>query len=125
MKLTDIQKENIEKWCVELETTDKQQGIGDLCRDNKFCCLGIACELFGAVKTPGIYSDELVCYEKEIKLLPERIRNILGIDRGGTLCTEVIVGSRHIGTLYQLNDSGLFTFPEIARIIREQFLNVD
>ena len=44
-----VNKRNMEKWVKALESGRYKQGNGSLLRDGQFCCLGVACDLFGVV----------------------------------------------------------------------------
>lgn len=61
-------------WINELRTTDKEQGKSYLCRDNKYCCLGIYADMVGelqdikdakyVVDSTGTLSD--VCLSRDL-----------------------------------------------------------
>ena len=42
-----------EKWLKALESGKYEQGNGKLCKDNKYCCLGVACDVLGLKKVVG------------------------------------------------------------------------
>lgn len=48
MKYThEQQKENRAKWVAALRSGEYEQGRGRLCRDGKYCCIGVLCHLAG------------------------------------------------------------------------------
>lgn len=111
-------KENVEKWVKALRSGDYKQGQFNLNKDGKFCCLGVACELFkdelklevtvirvgranyGATKYNGVASD-----------LPEEVMNYLGL--------KSPYGNFRGGSLAALNDVGT-SFNEIADLIESK-----
>ncbi len=109
-----------ETWLNELETTDKKQGRS-LLRSitNRYCCLGVACEVLGlqAEKRHWAYS-----YEGSEHLLPSSVQNKLMIRVYDGRFDESEV-YKHKGlkvySLVGMNDSCQFTFKDIATFIRE------
>lgn len=101
MALTKKQLTNRKKWVDALRSGKFKQGKGNLKADNKFCCQGVACELFkddvsGKWTAPDSY---LNFYPKETKvkffsiggdednwiysddeMWPDQVKDLLGID---------------------------------------------
>ena len=102
MALTKKQLANRKKWVAALRSGKFKQGKKQLKANNKFCCLGVACELFkddvsGKWTTPDSYLVNLYPEENKIKFFsigddkddweysdegfwPAQVRDLLGID---------------------------------------------
>ena len=93
-----------EKWVEALESGEYKQGKTYL-RDSedKYCCLGVACEVMGVEKT---YIGDTVRFGNCLVTLSERLMNKLGIEKQ----SHFIV----------MNDSGK-SFKEIAQYIRDNY----
>lgn len=113
---------NQEKWLQAIESGDYPQGRQYLNKNNKFCCLGVACELFSVVV--GSFSasenDLVTCYGNEEEdescycLAPADTTRTLALrDDAGR-----IDGKSEYNSLASMNDNNL-DFPTIAKFIRE------
>ena len=112
-------KNNRKKWVKALRAGKYQQGVGFLNKDNKFCCLGVLCEVMKVPKTiDGYCGEPLIAY---------------GVDREITTCpmeTMELVGLRNSLSRYStdmlihLNDVKKLTFNEIADIIESEPLGL-
>lgn len=111
-----------EKWIAALESGEYEQGREYLHKGNKFCCLGVLCDL--AVKDgvevkiteePGDAALHFA-YDEMSGILPIKVMRWSGL-----LCStggyEAEDGSTE--TLTRQNDLGK-TFKELAEIIREK-----
>ena len=56
------------KWIEALRSNDYLQGKGYLCKDNKYCCLGVACIIDGlpAINDPDI--ENIKAFEDQIMI---------------------------------------------------------
>lgn len=102
------------QWIEALESGKFEQGQACLKKDNKFCCLGVACELSGITAIPATcYGVVRYEYLGERYYLPQEIVDKLKF-RGnqGDAFGEPTMA------IALLNDEGK-TFKEIAAIIRE------
>lgn len=107
-----MNKDNMLKWIEELETTTKEQGKGRLNSEGKFCCVGVACELFKLQKTP--YSSRDINSYGVIgstSVAPLELLEILDV-------TEDQI--KNDWNLYRKNDGEGYTFKEIAAYLRTQ-----
>ncbi len=97
-------------WVAALRSDDYVQGRLALCKDNKFCCLGVLCELAAEA---GICSKEekqsYVLYDGDRSLLPRSVRDWAGL---ATISPDAPDGKK----LVSLNDEGT-PFREIADLI--------
>jgi hypothetical protein len=99
--------ENVDKWLDALESGAYQQCRGRLRGGDRFCCLGVGCDVSGIdrwVNDPGWESKGM--YLGHGGLMPPEVMEWFGI-------TEI-----SFGVLAELNDSG-WTFAQIANYIRE------
>lgn len=111
-------------WVSALKSGDYTQGDGHLKRGDKYCCLGVLCDL--AAKAGVVETDEHVYdgtfyravndpYDGSTLVLPEAVMEWAGLDsRNPVVDTEDGQES-----LADLND-GEVPFSEIADIIDEQ-----
>ena len=114
----------VNKWIDALESGEYQQGRGKLrTKDNKFCCLGVLCDLAvkeGILPEPKleknhyVYNsgDNLNTQRTVFNMLPRQLTYLLHMDLAGTYGGEN-------ETLWQENDTHEKSFKEIAQIIRD------
>lgn len=89
------------KWVKALRSGKYKQGYKHLRRDNKYCCLGVLCEIMG---TPG--NRVLKVLDGETQL------------RSGMNSSTGILNGWNITSLSRINDSKQYVFDEIADIIQ-------
>lgn len=108
--ITNLNKEFIQKWIEALRSGRYDQGRGALNRDNKFCCLGVVCDIsdLGQWESPedGFTIEYVVGINRDAAKLPISVMGLIGIDRA--------IQSH----LIQMNDSGM-SFKEIADYLEE------
>lgn len=108
--------DNAKKWVEAIRSGDYKQGRGQLADgEGKFCCLGVACDLYAKEHPdfPTTYA-EMVYYGafEDYGELPEEVQKWLGL--------RTTIGSYAIRrTLAEDNDLGM-TFPEIADLIETE-----
>lgn len=114
---------NQTKWVEALESGKFDQGKNALCMNDRYCCLGVACEIsdIGVEKT---IRDNLTYYGDGSQAAPEIIWKHYGLrDAIG----EFKMAETHDGEIFkaltEMNDSGM-TFKEIAKYIRKNPENV-
>lgn len=115
-----------EKWVAALRSGEHEQGTaGALNESGQLCCLGVLCEV--AVKAGlevNVWDDgRNKMYDGQVAFLPISVTNWAGVDQLGRLPKSVplpLEGSRPTNSLPVLNDSGSFSFAQIADIIEEQ-----
>lgn len=113
-----------------LRSGEYSQGIGRLRYGDKFCCLGVACniyqELTGNGKWhhhPSIETMEFVgrtpdgVFYSEAYNLPVAVRDFFGFKYGGEFNEDL--ADHDADSLIQLNDNGA-SFAEIADIIESE-----
>lgn len=124
--MKDVVRERRERWIAALRSGDYERGHGALKRDGKYCCLGVACEVYRQMTGKGSWeqkSEEDTVFKAEDDLeaksfLPIEVSQFFGINsRGAHFHFTVSKGERQFGCLTSMNDSGLFTFADIADFI--------
>lgn len=98
-------------WVEALRSGKYEQGKGALKQDNKYCCLGVLCELSGLSEfEEGSYDEDK--YFNEQGYLPEEVMKWSGVkNKKGNLNNKWITG---------LNDWGT-TFLEMADLIENNY----
>ena len=104
-------KQQIEQWCEALES-GKYQQIKYFLQDEKgYCCLGVACELFG---------------ENLVKNEHNKLKGSTPFDqesRGAKLPDWLLeINTSYAFVLSYMNDVEKMSFKEIAKVIREEVL---
>ena len=120
------------EWLEELETTSEPQGYDRLVtvdwegNISGYCCLGIA------AKKQGVPHDTMLghmglCNEPELDAVCENL--CLRGSEGVVADQKITIGDRQFITISGINDSTLFSFKDIATIIRNNpevfFTNFD
>lgn len=103
------------KWLAALESGEYEQGTeGFLCMNGKYCCLGVAAEIFKTEQTKVKRSPitEAMLYGEEENVAPQYVIDALHLRSN----TGIIMGKEYC--LTELNDTGT-TFKEIAAFIRK------
>lgn len=115
----------ITEWIKELRSNHYQQGVTFLCKNGKYCCLGVLCEL--AFKYSVISSREnfyynpysndyyYLVFDGEACFLPKSLAD--EIFNGN--CNPFIY--KETTTLADLNDFTDYDFYRIAKIIEKAF----
>lgn len=106
------------RWVEALRSGEYKQGRGQLRRGNKFCCFGVACDLFDH---DAWYDDS---FDGQDQVLPLEVRDALGLrSKAGIFSIPIVVvedgEERHWECLAELNDHG-WTFEEIADFIESE-----
>lgn len=107
------------QWIDALRSGTYAQGKGQLRNDNKFCCLGVLCDLHAKATSNTWHCDE--DYLQGHSLLPNAVADWANISEdarvhtGGNTCNIGTAGY----TLSSLNDNGS-TFAEIADFIEKE-----
>ena len=122
--------ENARRWVKALRSRDFQQGVGKLFDGERYCCLGVACELFWK-ETPLDcrwepfslnIDDKTVGYtfHGEVSVLPEKVREWLGLNFVDGQFDNLPDGCYEDGmTLIRLNDEA-WTFKQIADFMESE-----
>lgn len=109
-----------QKWLEALRSGRYQQGKEFLAKDNKFCCLGVLCELAvsAGVITAYQFDESTRSYgdgmERAIKTLPDKVQEWADLSS-----PNPIISYRGLISLAGLNDTGE-AFETIANIIEQK-----
>lgn len=116
------------EWLEALRSGEYKQGTCYLNNDGKYCCLGVLCDIAskhrvvekGVSETQTIYfskGDLSYAYDQS---LPESLVYFLGfMDDSGYFGEDHELEVGYLNALSSLNDSGKYTFPQIADFIEE------
>jgi hypothetical protein len=114
--------EVLTRWVEALESNQYEQGVYVLHEGNEFCCLGVLCELariHGIVREVEIRDGQdgfppLYRYDDQEVFLPDSVRDWSGLHNKNDLWN-----------LVDMNDSGEYSFTEIAQYIRKNLIRED
>jgi hypothetical protein len=106
--------ERRKRWVEALRSGKYEQGGGYLHRDGRFCCLGVACDIFKDEANVRVRGKLVVTYNSKQGILPAQMAKFLGIDSDGRY-------GEGCHSLADDNDDGE-TFPEIADTIECVFI---
>jgi len=119
-----VNKENVRKWVDVLRSGEFPQGKGALLYGGRYCCLGVATEIYRRETGVGDWTvddedePEIRIFrspkEDEALSLPIEVADWLGL---GDNCNPTIDGR----SLAERNDNGA-TFAEIADMIEREWL---
>ena len=105
-------------WLEALRSGKYEQGTGCLNKNSKYCCLGVACDLFKDNLTVGIHEDGYTLYDGEVTMAPPTITSMLDlVDGSGNIFP--FSDSEALLPLTSLNDDIGRNFTEIADIIEK------
>jgi hypothetical protein len=115
------QRKNRKKWVKALQSGKYTKGVGFLSKDNKFCCLGVACEVgieAGLRIRKGADDlNEATSYNSQISNLPKNVTGWLGLK---TAYGYFLNKRGETQSLIAMNDSGRYSFEKIAQVILEE-----
>jgi hypothetical protein len=117
--MTARQKQNLTEWIAALRGGEYKQGRNALCKDGKYCCLGVACEIKNQLIDS---SDNHKATKKEEQyLMPEPLwfKRTFGFDAHDTLFK---IKGINEDTLPILNDIYQLSFKKIANLLEKTFL---
>jgi len=120
-------KERIKLLIETLESGEYEQGQDFLNKDNKFCCLGVACEIaieHGLELFKRPLEGQGIEYDETTILLPLRAQEWYGLEDNPLLCWFDNSGCRREDHAIFLNDRGI-SFKDIAAAFRRTYLESD
>ena len=130
----EVNKEAIAEWVAALrsgnyEQTDRRLVKGTVNQDSySYCCLGVACDLFGPKVGLTFDRNALGYRDKEFlstMTLPRSVCEFLGVADNPAVITERVIKSfDESDYLASLNDDGV-SFAQIADYIENTFLKGD
>lgn len=99
------------KWLEALRSGDYDQGTGSLCRDGRYCCLGVLCEVMGIASVRHEDNGERVYYVE----CPTSDGSVTAPPAGA----NTGIPNDDINKLIRLNDDDGANFLQIADWIEE------
>lgn len=102
-----------ELWIAALRSGEYKQGRGQLVSGNRFCCLGVACDVFWK-NNPGKIVKTPISYGGHIISLPEIVQEWYGLSGA---CGSF---DHRADSLLVRNDDKRQTFSEIADLIESE-----
>lgn len=118
-----VLNENAKKWVEALRSGEYQQGTKFLCKDGKYCCLGVLCDLAvkeGIVKFDDMVEPEVRYFGGNCDVLPQAVQSWVGLKNAlGAYDTYFAFGTIMQDSLASLNDVEMLKFNEIADFIEE------
>lgn len=127
-----MKKKIMTKWVKALRSNKYKQGKDLLCTDdNKFCCLGVLCDLYQneakrnkKAQLNSLIDKKIGCvvYGGEMRFLPNKVMDWAGLntDKGVTSHIKRSAPYSKCTSLANMNDCGL-TFETIANFIEEHY----
>lgn len=113
-----MKKKIADKWIKALRSGKYEQTENALCKDGKYCCLGVLCELAAKEKVCKISkpdSNNIVSFDDNFGLIPRSVAWWSGMkSRDGKR-----KGKRK--ELADLNDYSGYSFKRIANIIEKEY----
>jgi len=127
---TAEQLANRKEWVAALRSGKYEQGAGALNADGRFCCLGVACDIFGprlGLEWGPAELEGVLAMEGQGAYLPIAVAAELGINTDGRLTVPVFTFAQdgeeeETSSLAGLNDDTYYAFAQIADVVEEQFI---
>jgi len=115
--MRNCNRERMTKLVEALESGEFEQARGQLRIDDKFCCLGVACEISGiGTWVDGYYQT---ANDYSFSVMPVDVVDYYGLDLGKD---DMPLDGGSVASA--LNDKG-YSFTKISRRIRETYLEED
>lgn len=119
-------KELIEKWIEALRSGEYKQTVGKLVRNNKYCCLGVLCEIakeqFNLKYLFDDNDEKIIGFETSREVYesspPLSLQKFLGLNKRLNSSDEYII----LDTLILMNDEDKKRFSTIAKYLEKELL---
>ena len=105
------------EWTRRLESGDYLQGRGKLQEQDRYCCLGVLCEIAveqGVIQQPRFVGGVVTYGYYNTSVLPDSVAHWAGITPEGRLSQSIETWE----DLTELNDNAGYSFKQIAEVIR-------
>ncbi len=130
-----MNKDVIRKWIKALRGGGYKQCFGKLHIDDRFCVLGVLCDIHSKEegeewKRDKFYSDirksDIYRYRANLDILPRVVEHWANVDMGGALLNQAVDqdGTDFVQSLTGLNDLGI-GFEALADIIEKRAKIID
>ncbi len=117
--MTTIQKKRVAALVAALRSGRYKQGKNQLRRGDRFCCLGVACDLYGkATKTQwkvNRFGDPIML--KSAGMLPFEVRDWFGLDS-----CDPVLGRKNPALASVWNDERKAGFQRIATLFERKYM---
>ncbi len=111
---------NAKAWVKALRSGEYKQGKSYLRRGDRYCCLGVACDLYQKSDKfkleEDVLKNKVFMFDGNHEYLPLKVYIWLGLTTPIGIFTKTFNG---VGTLYSLNDKGS-RFKTIAKFIESE-----
>lgn len=114
-----INVENMRAWVAALRSGRYKQGLNRLRTDDRFCCLGVACDISGLTQWTKNDMNQDVYFDLH-RILPHEVQTWLGVSSGDP---DLLVNGLRTSAAY-MNDYRGLTFAQIADAIEETWPEV-
>lgn len=115
--MTDEQKGHVRLWVAALRSGEFKQATDMLRANDRYCCLGVACEVYrretqrGEWRSSSFYADT----GSSTTTMPLAVVNWLGVERGSPITDSGV-------SFVSMNDDDRDDFATIANAIERQYL---
>ena len=111
------------KWVEALRSGIYKQGRGQLVKEDKFCCLGVLCDLYGKTYKQGHWiGNQFTIRGRRFSLkLPPKVARWAGLNEAAT--PQIVIKGENACLENQNDGSGTSskkTFKQIAQAIEDQ-----
>lgn len=100
-----------QKWCEALRSGKYEQGTGELCANNRYCCIGVLCEILNI-------PSEIIDYNNIATRRPFKLYNNLRFNLSKEHKEQIGLTDSEENILINANDAG-DTFAKIADYIEK------
>lgn len=124
--MTKIQKERVGKLIEALKSKKYKQGDGQLRQGNKFCCLGVACDIYHNDTGKGEWitdDDNYFFFLAQDSSLPETVRKYFGFKSSDPELLQLNGVRAYPASV--INDEFKFSFKGIADAFEHTFLSTN
>lgn len=121
--MTQIQKDNIIQWLAALRSGVYKQGKKHLCLNDRYCCLGVACDVQNVEYTLDTSHQKIYTFNSCREFFVAFPDRQWFIDTFGFNFSSLGFGMNDDQTLSVLNDIRNYTFEQIADEIENKILN--
>ena len=112
----------LKKWLAALRGGEYKQGRNRLKAGNKFCCLGVVCDMYAKenkIKWEKTFNESKSLLGERL-CLPNEVIKWLGVrSSNGMFNKDIKAKDRYNASLISLNDQAGMSFKEIADFIDE------
>lgn len=109
--------DRVQKWIRALRSGEYPRASNALKTDFGYCCLGVLCEISPEVERGD--EENLDSFGRQNYVYAESKKVFSSLGLTPEFCKEIGVSRLLVSKLMNMNDSGLYTFKEIADILED------